>query len=275
METDSFFWQLFKQLPQTLFELIGQPGERARDYHFDSVEIKKSFRIDGLFVPRRSDLPAYFVEVQFRRSATFYANLFAKVFLYLDANPAIKDWAAVAIFESRKAEPRDLDAYEDLLNSRRVTRIYLDEYPMPAAPSLGLGVLQLVNVPTERVQAHVDHLVHEAQRREGDSEKRRRVVELVEELLLRRFAELDREEVRKMFQLHDLRRSKVWQEAHQEGIEKGREEGIEKGREEGMLLEKRNTVRRCLAKGMTVREIADLIGVDVKEVRRLARNARK
>jgi len=43
METDSFFCQLFKQMPQTLFELLGLPAERARAYRFDSVEVTKVF----------------------------------------------------------------------------------------------------------------------------------------------------------------------------------------------------------------------------------------
>ena len=73
METDSFFCQLLKQLPQTLFELLGLPAKQARGYRFDSVEVKKSFRIDGLFLPRRASMPLYFVEVQFRSLATFYA----------------------------------------------------------------------------------------------------------------------------------------------------------------------------------------------------------
>ena len=84
METDVFFCQLLKQLPETLFELLGLPAERARVYRFDSVELKKSFRIDGLFRPQEAGLPLYFVEVQFQRSAKFYANLFAKAFCYLE-----------------------------------------------------------------------------------------------------------------------------------------------------------------------------------------------
>jgi predicted transposase YdaD len=39
METDSFFWKLFKQLPQTLFELLELPPQHARRYRFDSVEV--------------------------------------------------------------------------------------------------------------------------------------------------------------------------------------------------------------------------------------------
>ncbi len=108
METDSFFCQLFKQLPQTLFELIGLPAEQAASYRFDSVEVKKPFRIDGLYIPRKPNLPLYFVEVQFRRLAKFYANLFSKVFCYLEENDPAQDWVAVAIFPTRKSEQQNL-----------------------------------------------------------------------------------------------------------------------------------------------------------------------
>jgi predicted transposase YdaD len=104
METDSFFWKLLKQLPQTLFELLDLPPQRARRYRFDSVEVKKSFRIDGLYVPSQAGLPLYFVEVQFRKSAAFYANLFAKVFSYLEENDPAQEWQAVAVFPARNIE---------------------------------------------------------------------------------------------------------------------------------------------------------------------------
>ena len=80
METDSFFYQLLKQLPETLFALLGEPLTRVADYRFDGLEVKKSYRLDGRFLPARADLPVYFVEVQFQRARRFYANLFAKVF---------------------------------------------------------------------------------------------------------------------------------------------------------------------------------------------------
>ncbi len=78
METDSFFYSLLNQLPETLFALLGQPLEKAADYRFSSEEVKKSYRIDGLFVPKRADLPVYVVEVQCQTLKTLYANLFAK-----------------------------------------------------------------------------------------------------------------------------------------------------------------------------------------------------
>jgi predicted transposase/invertase (TIGR01784 family) len=271
MEAESFFYQLLKQLPQTLFELLGLPPDRARAYRLDAVEVKKSFRIDGLFLPRKASLPLYFVEVQFQRLATFYANLFAKVFCYLEENDPTQEWLAVAIFRSRSVEPDQLGPYEALLQSGRVKRIYLDEYSMPADPPLGLGILQLVSAPANLAKRLVARLLHQAELELANSELGGKVVELVEELLIRRFPQLDREEVRKMFQLHDLRETRVWQEAVEEGIEKGVEKGVEKGK----ALAQAELVRRWLAKGMATKEIAELLEISPQQVRRLAKEASK
>ena len=187
METDSFFCQLLKQLPETLFELLGLPPERASAYRFDSVELKKSLRIDGLFLPKKPGLPLYFVEVQFQRSPKFYANLFAKVFCFLEENDPGQDWATVALFESRRTEPLQLGPYDALLNSRHVVRIYLDELTVPADPPFGLGLLQLVSVSEPEVKGLVRRLIHKAEKGIVDSDLRSKVIELVEGLLLRRF----------------------------------------------------------------------------------------
>ncbi|MDR7904993.1 DUF2887 domain-containing protein, partial [Thermosynechococcus sp. JY1334] len=50
MRRDSLFYQLFAQLPQTLFDLLGINPPQG--YRFDSVELKQTaFRIDGVFLP--------------------------------------------------------------------------------------------------------------------------------------------------------------------------------------------------------------------------------
>ncbi len=267
VETDSFFWQLLKQLPETLFALLGLPAEAAAAYRFDSVEIKKSYRLDGLCVPVKAELPVYFVEVQFRRARRFYANLFAKVFSYLEANDPNQDWQAVALFANRAAEPKPQPPYQDLLASPRVRRIYLDELAATAAAAPGLTLLQLVTAPEKETPAMVARLLQ----RESDSERAQVVVELLEELLLRRFTQMDREEVRRMFQLHDLRKSRVWQEAHDEGIEKGLEKGLEKGREKGVAEAQQKVVQRMIAKGKPLKEIAEMVELPLAQVRRLAR----
>ena len=83
---------------------------------------------------------------------------------------------------------------------------------------------------------------------------------------MRRFTQPDREEVRCMFKLHDIRESKIWQEAHKEG----REEGWEVGREEGESLIKQ-VVQQKLRKGMSTKEVAAMLEISLAEVRRFAR----
>ena len=74
-----------------------------------------------------------------------------------------------------------------------------------------------------------------------------------------------------MFQLHDLRKSRVWQEAHETGIEKGIEKGRAEGIEQGEARAHQKTVQRLIAKGKTPKEIAALLGFTLAQVRRLAR----
>ena len=54
-----------------------------------------------------------------------------------------------------------------------------------------------------------------------------------------------------MFQLHELRESKVWQEAQQ--------------------LKAQEFIRRLQSKGKSLKEIAELLDIPLNEVRRLAR----
>jgi predicted transposase/invertase (TIGR01784 family) len=94
-----------------------------------------------------------------------------------------------------------------------------------------------------------------------------KTIQLVEEFLVRRFAELSREEIRVMFQLEDLRKTRVWREAHEEGRLEGRKKGREEMSEE--------LVHKWLAKGMAVKDIAALLDISIQEVRRLRKNGRR
>jgi predicted transposase YdaD len=82
-------------------------------------------------------------------------------------------------------------------------------------------------------------------------------------LLMRRYHQCTHEEIQRMFKLTDLRKTRVWQEA--------REEGLEEGREEGGELARRTIVQNLRADGRSVKEIADLLKLPEREVRRLAR----
>jgi predicted transposase/invertase (TIGR01784 family) len=74
VKTDTLFYQLFQNFPSIFFELIGQPTIDKSSYQFTAPEVKqRSFRFDGLFLPvdESSQLPIYFVEVQFQKSQIF------------------------------------------------------------------------------------------------------------------------------------------------------------------------------------------------------------
>ena len=86
----------------------------------------------------------------------------------------------MAVFRSRNVEPEKRTPYEDLIQSHRVRRIYLDELALPADPPLGLGILQLVTAPVEKAKVLVAKLVHKAKARNCRSRNGRKVLQLVE-----------------------------------------------------------------------------------------------
>jgi predicted transposase YdaD len=85
------------------------------------------------------------------------------------------------------------------------------------------------------------------------------IVELTDEIVMRHFTDLGRNEIRRMFKLDDICKSRVWQEAH------------EVAREGATALVKQQIVKRLQAKRKSVKEIADLLEMPLAEVRRLAR----
>jgi predicted transposase/invertase (TIGR01784 family) len=260
METDSIFCQLFKCRPETLFELLGEPPVRARSYRFDSVELKKSFRIDGLFLPKRHSMPLYFVEVQFQRLERFYANLFAKVFSYLNENRPGQDWRAVAIFPSRREQPRRHKPYDDLLASRRFKRIYLDEMVVPDDPPLGLGIVRLINAPEDETWKLAGPLMRKAKTEIPDPDLSENMIQLITQVLCRRFTQMNREEISNMLKLDDISKSVAWQEA----LEEGRRGGID----EGLLKAKQDLAKKLIAEGRSLRDVAKLLDISINDARK-------
>ena len=52
MRRDSIFYQLFRQSPTLLFELLPQFPNNYQQYTFEAIEVKEtSFRMDGVLVP--------------------------------------------------------------------------------------------------------------------------------------------------------------------------------------------------------------------------------
>jgi predicted transposase YdaD len=75
-----------------------------------------------------------------------------------------------------------------------------------------LAILQLATIARTETHEVVSRLFRRAHQ-EPDCERAEVIVRLTEEVLIRRFHDLDREEIRRMFKLHDIRKTRVWQEA--------------------------------------------------------------
>ena len=239
MKTDSLFYQIFHTSPGIFFELIGRSATEANGYEFRSVEIKQpDFRIDGVFVPssKSSSQTVYFVEVQFQKDQLLYHRFFAELFLYLAQNPATRDWQAVVVYPRSSLEPDESSLYRALLSSAQVQQVYLDELAAVPEPSLGLGLVQLVVENTTQAANRARQLIERSQQEAVTGLSRQGIIELIQTIVVYKFPQLSREEIEQMLGLSELKQTKVYQEARQEG------------RLEGQQLEAATLILRQLAR---------------------------
>lgn len=223
MKTDSLFYRIFQTSPAAFFDLIGSPNPNAADYRFTSEEVKQtSFRIDGILTPPPDSphLPLYFIEVMgYRdRNGDLYPGLFSEIFLYLNSYRPANNWRAVLIFTQRRLDPGLPNHYQDFDNGIRLQRIYLNELPAEVAnQSLELGILYLVGVRAEVAPDQARQLIVRAQQELSDGSNRRQIIELIQTVLVYKFPNLSTQDIQAMLGLSELKQTKVYQEALQEG----------------------------------------------------------
>ena len=256
MKTDSLFFEIFQKLPQTLFELLGEPIERQEQYEFCSVEVKQTaFRIDGVFIPKpgagRSN--RNFLEVQFQKDPGLYERLFSEIMMYLAQNPEVKDWRAIAIYPRRSIEQENLHRHRSLLQSEQFQVVYLDDFLGQTTEQIGVQLMQLIVSKERDTAQYLERLVPQFQ---GKTEPANQaIIELITTIMVYKFPQLSREEIQAMFTVSDLKQTKVYQEALDEGRVEGRAAGIEEGLEQG-----RTEGRTEEAKSLVLKQLDRLIG---------------
>jgi predicted transposase/invertase (TIGR01784 family) len=272
MRTDTIFYQLFLKFHGLLFELLGQPVENADRYQFTSVEVKeKAFRFDGIFMPTTSDRPIYFVEVQFQDKPDFYWEFITEINIYLNQYKPVQDWQAVAIFANRNIEVKVLTTYQqELVDNSRIVRIYLDE--LRSQDSIAIGLIQLITSKDEEAPQLVKRLLAKARIDLTDLAFQESIIELLESVLLSKFPKLSRKEIETMFALSDLRQTRVYQEAMEEGEVKGEAKGEARGRQEGRQNEAKTLLVRMLSKRfgkLTDRQEIQISELSIEELENL------
>ena len=265
MNTDQLAYEIFVVDPGSYFEMIGEPRSEADHYVFHAVDLKAiERRLDGYFEPKDATRPLQFAEVLFYKKESAYANLFAKVFLKLEQEPA-RDWQAVIFFESESLLPTVETPYEDLLESKRVKRVFLQTLPEGPKSGFGLSILKLAAKPKAEIIRDANLLVKRMKREVKHKRMQAKLLELIEFVAISRLSNLSKEEIRAMLELDDYRKSRFYQEARQDGIDEGKTEGKTE-----ML---RENIQKMASKGCEAKQISHLLGVDIKIVRKILKSA--
>ncbi|MEQ8999720.1 MAG: Rpn family recombination-promoting nuclease/putative transposase [Coleofasciculus sp. B1-GNL1-01] len=262
MKTDTIFYSLFKEFPSIFFELINQPTEQAATYEFTSREIKQlSFRLDGLFLPKNQtrNQPFYVVEVQFQLDEDLYYRLFAELFIFLRQYKPPYPWRVVVIYPTRRIEREQPLQFQELLT--RVQRIYLDQLGESGSDSLGVRIVKLVIENQQTAPELARRLIDEAQTQIADATTKRDLIDLIETIIVYKLPQKSREEIEAMLGLSELKQTKVYQEAKQEGLEEGLVEGKQQGLTEGQLKAKLEAIPRMIQLGLSLEMIAE--GLDL------------
>ncbi|MBD2290609.1 MAG: Rpn family recombination-promoting nuclease/putative transposase [Microcystis sp.] len=233
MKRDSIFYRLFETFPESFFDLLNLPPETVNHYQFSSLEVKQlAFRLDGVFLPDNLNDPIYFVEVQFQKDERFYSRFFSEIFLYFHQSELSQNWQGVIIYPHREIENSPKSRYQEFFESGRVNCYYLNQ--LDEGDSLGVKVLQLIVESEQKTLEQGKELIQQVRQQFQESLKRQDILELIETILIYKLPKLNRKEIEKMFSLSDLRETKVYQEA------------LEEGKEEGELSAKKSLILRQL-----------------------------
>jgi len=224
VKTDSIFYRLFQEFPSIFFELIGNAPETASSYQFSSVEIKQTaFRIDGVFLPTQGERnPIYFVEVQFQTDADIYLRLFSEIFLYLRQNKPRNTWQGVVLYPTRGIDTGEIEHYYEFFASERVSRIYLDELGDAASLPIGIATIKLIIADEDTAITTARELIDRTKQAVNLQPQQQQLLELIETILVYKFPRMSREEIEAMFTISDLKQTRVYQDAREDGkLEEG------------------------------------------------------
>ncbi|MGF2036243.1 MAG: Rpn family recombination-promoting nuclease/putative transposase [Nostoc sp. CmiVER01] len=262
MKPDIIFYRLFQEFPDIFFEIIGNSPEEASLYQFSSVEIKQTaFRIDGVFLPTQgSENQIYFVEVQFQADSEIYSRLISEICLYLRQNQSSNDWGAVVLYPNRNVDTGDIKHYREFFKSGRVRRIYLDELGEGASLPIGIATAKLVIATDDIAIAKAWELIDRTKSEIIPPSKQQQLLQFIETILAYKFPAMSREEMEEMFGLSELKQTRFYQEAFQEGVEQGEIKG------------KLKAVPAMLAAGLTLEQVAEALDLSVEEVRQVTQS---
>ncbi len=253
MRTDNIFYQIFKTLPEVLFELLEQEVPLAK-YTFSSLQLKELSRtIDGVFIPEDKNYPIYFIEVQFQKDDFFYYRLLTEIFIYLGQYKPAQPWQAVVLWGKRSLEKPIAIEYQPLKAQNLLQIIYLDELKPEQTESVGLGIIELVVTPEAAAVEKVEQLVTTAKKTITDNSLQREIIELIEKIVIYKFPKKSNQELESMFGLAEWKQTQFYQDVKAEGNLEGKLE----------------TIPGLLSLGLSPEQIAKVLEISLETVQKV------
>src|SRR5512147_1226011 len=184
--------------------------------------------------PDLPDLPGVFVETQFQLDNDCYGRWFSQIFLFLYRQHWQGAWRAVMIFPSRKVDPQPPLAYQPLLDSPWVKRVYLEDLKDRTDLTPGLQLIQLLVAEPDAAVSQAPALLR-ARGGPAADPNWRQWLDLIETILVYKLPRLSREEIQRMLHLPEveLKQTRFYQDVFAEGRTEGHTEGRAEGRAEG------------------------------------------
>jgi predicted transposase YdaD len=151
--------------------------------------------------------------------STLYERLVSEIGIYaFRYRDEFRDWRALVIYPSRSTEQSRLDTVQDIIDSGRISRIYLDELAKTEDSSIGIRLMLLTTLNQQQSIETAKAIIAQTQ----GSPDGRAIMGMVSTIVVYKFNTLSRAEVEAMLGI-ELQQTRVYQEAREEGREEGRQ----------------------------------------------------
>jgi predicted transposase YdaD len=132
------------------------------------------------------------------------------------------------MFSRRQLAPELPHQYRALLRNQQIKIVYLDELEISATTSIGIELISLIVGSNQEAISKAQQTVAHTRQRIDNASEQRKIVELIETVLVYKLKNLSREEIEAMFTMDDLKETRYFQDVRAEAKLEGIQEGLEK-----------------------------------------------
>jgi len=163
----------------------------------------------------------------------------------------------VVIYPEPSVESEYTQNFQELLQPPRVHRIYLNQ--LESKPdSWGINTLKLIIADTEAALEMAQPLIERVRQQVQEEKIRKDLLGLIESILIYKLPKASRKEIEQMFSLSDLKQTRFYQDAKDEGLQQGLQQG------------KLNAIPRMLKLGLSIDIIAQSLDLPPETVQQEA-----